>query len=79
MSNIDKRDKFNEEIFTYEVTKDLKVFIYWNGKRVTILSGKSSDKFLSKIQFTNAKEAQLIMAKATGNFKHGNEKDNKQK
>lgn len=70
MSNINKRNKLDEEVFTYED---------WNGKKVTILSGKSSDKFLSKIQFTNAKEAQLIMAKVTGNFKHGNEKDNKQK
>jgi hypothetical protein len=67
VSNIDKRNKLDEEVFTYEVTKDLKVFIYWNAKRITILSGKSSDKFLSKIQFASAKEAQLIMAKATGN------------
>jgi hypothetical protein len=77
LSNIDKRNKLDEEVFTYEVTKDLKVFIYWNGKRITILTGKSSDKFLSKIQFASSKEAQLIMAKVTGNFKHGNEKDNK--
>jgi hypothetical protein len=77
LSNIDKRNKLDEEVFTYEVTKDLKVFIYWNGKRITILTGKSSDKFLSKIQFASSKDAQLIMAKVTGNFKHGNEKDNK--
>ncbi|QGQ97644.1 hypothetical protein EHS13_23515 [Paenibacillus psychroresistens] len=77
MANIDKRNKLDEEVFTYEVTKDLKVFIYWKGKRITILSGKLSDKFISKIQLASPKEAQLIMAKATGNFKHGNEKDNK--
>jgi len=36
-----------------------------------------SERFLAKIQNTDMKEAQLIMAKITGNFKHGNERDNK--
>jgi hypothetical protein len=57
MSNIDKRNKLDEEIFTYRVTKD-----------------KTSEKFISRIQLASPKEAHLIMAKATGNFKHGNEK-----
>lgn len=78
MSGIDKRNKLAEEIFTYKITKDNKIFIYWQGKQVSILSGKTGEKFISKIQAaTDFKDAQLLMAKATGNFKHGNEKDNK--
>jgi hypothetical protein len=75
MSNIDKRNKLDEEVFTYRITKDNKVFISWQGKQITILSGKVIEKFISKIQLASFKEAQLIMAKATGNFKHGNEND----
>ncbi|WP_254450559.1 hypothetical protein [Cohnella herbarum] len=77
MSNIDKRNRLSEEVFTYKTTKDNKVFIYWMGKQVTILTGKASDKFLRAIDGKDHKEAQLVMAKITGNFKHGNEKDNK--
>ncbi len=74
MSNIDKRNRFDEEVFTYRVNKDNKVFISWKGKQVTILAGKDSDKFLSRMMGKDFKEQQLIMAKVTGNFKHGNER-----
>jgi len=42
-----------------------------------ILKGKESEKFIAKIERADKMEAQLIMAKITGNFKHGNEKMNK--
>lgn len=74
MSEVDKRNRLDEEPFSYNVSKDKKVFIYWHGKLVTILKEKESNKFLERIKNTDLKEAQLIMAKATGNFKHGNEK-----
>lgn len=74
MANIDKRNRLDEEVFTYRVTKDQKVFIYWHGKQVTTLKGKESLKFINKMQNADFKEAQLIMAKVTGNFKHGNER-----
>ena len=44
-----------------------------------ILRGKDSEKFLAKIEKTDTIESQLIMAKVTGNFKHGNEKVNKRR
>ena len=74
MGNVDKRDILDEEIFAYRVTKDKKVLISYEGKQVTTLSGKKADEFISKIQNAEGKEAQLIMAKVTGNFKRGNEK-----
>lgn len=77
ISNIDKRNRLSEEVFTYKTAKDNKVFIYWKGKQVTILSGKASDKFLKAIEGKDHKGTQLVMAKITGNFKRGNEKDNK--
>ncbi|MCR8641099.1 hypothetical protein NV379_00385 [Paenibacillus sp. N1-5-1-14] len=77
MSNIDKNNRFDEEVFAYRVNKDGKVFISWYGKQVTILSGKERDKFLASIEGVDFLESQLIMAKVTGNFKRGNERNNK--
>lgn len=73
MDNIDKRNRLKEEPFSYRVSKDKKVFISWHEKQVMILKGKESEKFLAKLERADALEAQLIMAKITGNFKHGNE------
>lgn len=75
--SVDKRGILDEEVFTYRITKDKKVFISWNGKQVTILSGKKAEGFIAGIKDAEGKEAQLLMAKATGHFKHGNEKMNK--
>jgi hypothetical protein len=74
MGEVDKRGKLEEEPFSYKVSKDKKVFLYWHEKMVMILKEKDSSKFLARIENADPKEAQLIMAKVTGNFKHGNEK-----
>lgn len=79
MNEIDKRNKLDEEPFSYKILKDNKIFIYWNGKQVKILSGKESNKFLVRIKNADMKNSQLIMAKITRNFKHGNEKDMKKR
>lgn len=75
--SVDKRNKLDEEVFDYQITKSNKVFITWKGKQVTTLSGKRADSFIADIKNAEGKTAQLIMAKATGNFKHGNERNNK--
>ena len=77
MENIDQCNKLAEEPFAYRMSKDNKVFISWNGKQVMILKGKESEKFLAKVAPADTIEAQLVMAKLTGNFKRGNEKLNK--
>ena len=78
MSNkIDKRGVLEEEVFAYRITKDRKVFISWHGKQVTILSDRKAEGFINDIENANGKDAQLIMAKATGHFKQGNEKTGK--
>ncbi len=69
----DKRNCFDEEVFTYRTSKDGKVFIYWHGKQVMILKDKQAREFLNKLEGLDEREAQLVMAKITGNFKRGNE------
>lgn len=63
-----------EEQFDYLVTKDQKVLIYWHNKLVTTLAGAQAKKFLRQITDENE---QLIMARFTGNFKRGNERQGK--
>lgn len=73
----DARNRLSEEIFSYRSLKDGKVAISWYGKQVMILKDKAAQSFLSKIEGCDDYQAQLLMAKATGNFKHGNERDPK--
>ncbi|MBI5353015.1 MAG: hypothetical protein HZB50_10285 [Chloroflexi bacterium] len=74
MTEIDKRHVLDNKIFTYRTIKEDKVFIYWYEKQVTILKGKEAQRFIGKIRRLNDQEAQLVMAKITGNFKRGNER-----
>jgi len=77
MSNIDKRNRLDEEVFTYRVSKNNSVFIGFKGKEIKIVKGKEADKLISRIQQAETdKDVQLALAKITGNFKHGNERNN---
>ena len=74
MNQVDKRGKLEEQPFTFRTTKDGKVFIHWHGRQVMILKGKTADKFITSIeQAEDSQQAQLLMARVTGYFKHGNE------
>ena len=67
-------DSLAGQPFSYRTTKTGLVRIAYLGAQVTTLSGKSAERFLSTVTDTDAHAAQLAMAKATGNFKRGNEK-----
>lgn len=64
-----------EVIFSYNVKKDNKVFIYWYDKLIKIISGEKAEKFLSKIQGADSLEAQQLMAKIAGNLKRKRDGD----
>lgn len=68
-------EKFTEELpFSFQATKSGKVLISWNGKLVTTLADKDALKFMARIEGADDHDAQFLMAKATGNFKRGNER-----
>lgn len=72
---VDKRGKLDEGFFSYQTVKDGRVMLYWYQRHVKTLNGKEAQKFLSAINSCETeKDAQLVMAKATGNFKRGNER-----
>jgi len=73
--NSDKRNRLGENPFTYSISKNQTVFISYEGKQIKIAKGKEAEKLIGKIQQAETdKDVQLVLAKATGNFKHGNEK-----
>jgi len=39
-----------------------------------IIKGKEAEKFIARISQVNEYQAQLMIARITGHFKHGNEK-----
>ena len=71
---IDKRGVLDEEVFSCKITKGQKVLIYHQGKLVMTLKDKRAEKFISAMQGKDGKDAQLVMAKITGQFKYGNER-----
>jgi len=66
-----------ENISTYQATKSGKVLLFWGGKQIKILDGNTAQQFLGKINGLDEKGVQLVMAKETGNFKRGNERQGK--
>ena len=67
-------DPLDEERFTFQESKGGLVQIAFCGKTVTRLTGKLASRFLNKVAACDARGQQLLMAKATGHFKHGNER-----
>ena len=63
-----------EKQFSYETHKGDKVTIYFHGRPVTQLKGKAAVSFQAKAERADADALQHLMARATGNFKRGNER-----
>ena len=63
-----------QERFSYQESKNGLVQISFEGKVVTRLRGKEAVRFLDRVSRADPKTQQLVMAKATGHFKHGNER-----
>lgn len=70
-------DPLSDQPFSYQQTKNGKVFIFWHDKQAKILSGESAVKFIADIESLDDAGAQLLMARLTGNFKRGNERQAK--
>ncbi len=60
--------------FSFAQRQDGSVAISWRGRVVAILSGDRGARFVAQANVADEAGEQLLMAKATGNFKHGNER-----
>ncbi|MTH54496.1 hypothetical protein GKZ89_13915 [Bacillus mangrovi] len=65
----------DEQPFSFQIAKNQSVFLFFKGKQIKIMKGKEAEKLVSRLHAAkDEKEIQLLLAKATGNFKHGNER-----
>lgn len=71
---IDVRGRLKEEPFGYKLTKAGKMMIYYEQRQIMVLSEKQAGKLNSKLEKATEFDKQLLLAKATGHFKHGNER-----
>jgi hypothetical protein len=65
-----------KEQFSYRFTKNGKVFVYWqgkNGKREIMMKGTRAERLIRELPAMINEQQQLALARATGNFKRGNE------
>jgi len=63
-----------ERPFSYRARKDGGVEIFHRRRPVTTLAGKLAENFVAAVEESSSDELQFLMAKATGNFKRGNER-----
>ena len=75
----DARDRFDEDVFSWRRTKDGKVLISIEGRLVTTVAGAQARKLLARLDGADRLEVQHLLARATGNYKRGNERLGKQR
>lgn len=63
--------------FSYKITKDHKLIVYRLHKQIKIIKGAKADAFIQAQHTSSEEEIQMRLAKLTGHYKHGNEKQNK--
>ena len=71
---VDRRGKLAEQPFSYRVTKDGKVMMSWGGRVVKTVAGAAGERLAAQLAAASDDEQQLLLAKATGHFKHGTER-----
>lgn len=59
--------------FSYRATSGGAVCISRNGREVATLRSEAASRFLSRAEVASPGELQMLCAKATGNYKRGNE------
>ncbi len=71
---IDRRGKLVSDAFGYVVTKSGAVRVSRGGRVVSVIAGAAGAKLSAKLAKASDERAQLLLAKATGHYKHGNER-----
>jgi hypothetical protein len=74
----DARGRLSTDPFEMRRTKDGRVFIRRGGRTVTTISGAAAARLLAMVETADDEAAiQQILARATGNYRRGNERQNR--
>ena len=60
--------------FEWTLRRNGEVGIYHHGRQVTVLRGRVAEKLISRLEKSAPDEEQHLLARATGNYKRGNER-----
>ncbi|MDP9143776.1 MAG: hypothetical protein M3N43_03625 [Actinomycetota bacterium] len=60
--------------FDYRTTKDGRLRVNFRGRHVVTLAGGHAQRLGRRLEGASPEAVQLLLAKATGNFKRGNER-----
>lgn len=72
---IDARGELASEPFDWRATKDGTVFVTHHGKPAGTVRGAAAATLRTKLDAApDARARQLLLARVTGNYKHGNER-----
>ena len=63
-----------DDPFDWQVTKDGRVRVFRGGREVVVIGGARGDKLAAELTAADDEGAQQLLARATGNYKRGNEK-----
>ena len=63
-----------EDPFDWRVTKDGQVLVSRGGRVVVTVRGTAAERLRGKLDRAGEDEAQQLLARATGNYKRGNER-----
>jgi hypothetical protein len=63
-----------DDPFDWRVTKDGQLLVSRGGRVVTTVRGSAAAKLLGRLERVADDEAQQLLARATGNYKRGNER-----
>ena len=65
---------FDAEPFEWRVTADSKVLVSRGGRQVVVVAGARGARLATQLETADDEQAQQLLARATGNYKRGNEK-----
>lgn len=63
-----------DQAFTFQESKEGKIIIFYYNKQIMIVKEQRACTLSQKLANASLEEQQMILAKATGNFKRGNER-----
>jgi hypothetical protein len=65
---------FDAEPFEWRVTADSRVLVSRGSKQVVVVAGARGAKLCAQLDTADEEQAQQLLARATGNYKRGNER-----
>jgi hypothetical protein len=72
---MERPDQRPGEPFSFQTRADGSIVVRYRDAPVTVLRGRAAERFTARIASADAAAAQQLMARVTGNFKRGNERD----